>query len=153
MHEATFYIAKDGDRKNFTDILIMKSGFSTNSILNDKFQKACVDSGIELTVIGTMEMKGHCKLTEFCFTARRHNRFFRFGPRACRSLRRVIIKIPVSTSYSIWIPTYMKECNVPCLLGIDVMRKIAKVLELADEQCKVYDWEIPIVQKCRRAYI
>lgn len=95
----------------------------------NQFHGACIDSGVQLTVIGRNQMLAYCKLVGRKFKPRSIKRWYRFRNKRHKEIGRATLKMPISTSYTINICADVFDSNVLFLLGLDIMESLETVLD------------------------
>lgn len=63
--------------------------------------------------------------------------------------------MPISLSCPIDVPADVVECDIPFLFGLDLMKRLATILDFGKWQLtsKLDGWSVPIVEKYGHAYI
>lgn len=119
-----------------------------------KFNKACIDTGAQKTVIGKKQAQAYCRSQGMSMRLQKSNTSFRFGNGKHDSLGIITVRIPTRDD-EISLEVDVVQPDVPLLLGLDVLDREQLVPDNVENllESRLYGWAIPIIRSFGHMYI
>lgn len=120
-----------------------------------RLDRACVDPGTQLTVIGDSQARAYAQEFAVHPRSRASMRAFKFGNVRHSGLGVIDIDMPVSESHSLVLSAEIVDVIVPLLLRLDDLSGIRAVLDFAEDAHvgKFDEGRLPLVREKEHIYL
>lgn len=144
----------EGER-NVEDTLVLELTIELSTPHDEKFLRACIDSGAQMTIIGIDQAKAYCKEHGGIIIKGESKQTYRFGNKKYDNIGTINIRMPLMESHVTDIDADVVDVNVPFLLGLNNLTKLKILLDVGKDRISSanLNWEMPVIRKHGHLYI
>jgi hypothetical protein len=89
-----------------------------------RFQGACLDTGVQRSVVGLAQAKAYCKYRGAPFKTKASSKVFLFGTQRQAFLGEFLVRLPLADGSFVPVEMGVVHADIPMLVGLDVLDKI-----------------------------
>lgn len=137
------------------DALVLESTIDVPISDHDEFHGACIDSGAQITIIGSGQAEAYCRQHGGSSSPTCPRSTYRFANKRYRCTGYIRTSIPVSGSHVLDVKADAVDVEVPFLLRLDVLSDLNALLDVGNDKIvsPSSGWEVPLTQKRSHLYL